>query len=103
MQNAPIEGQITYAASSSASGTNVPKGQFVSFIRVLDGSRIGSMVVGDSGQYQLRLRKEYDFTWDGQDDKIKLYVQIGGKYYSASFANLKALYEARNVKLVLEE
>ena len=103
LQNAPIEGKITYAASSSASGTNVPKGQFVSFIRVLDGSRIGSMVVGDNGQYQLRLRKEYDFTWDGQDDKIKLYVQIGGKYYSANFANLKALYEARDVKLVLEE
>lgn len=103
LQNAPIEGKMTYAASSSAAGTNVPKGQFVSFIRVLDGSRIGSMVVGDNGQYQLRLRKEYDFTWDGQDDKVQLYIQIGGQYYSASFANLKALNEARDIKLVLAE
>lgn len=103
INNTPITGSITYADSATATATNVPAGQFVSFTRVLNGSRIGSMSVEENGVYRLRLRKEYDFTWDGVGDNIKLYVSIGGKYYSATFDNLKALYEAKDIKLLLEE
>ncbi len=103
LQNSPIEGRITYVDGATSAQKAVPAGQFVSFVRVLDGSRIGSMAVGADGKYQLRLRKEYDFTWDGQDDKIKLYIALDGKYYSATLANLKALYEGRDVKLLPEE
>ena len=98
--NAPISGTITY--SDGATVTTVPKGQFVSFSRELDGSRIGSVTVTADGQYQLRLRKEYEFTWN-QNDPVKFYAKIGGSYYSATLNNLAALDNNRNITLVKEE
>ena len=97
LNNIPISGIIKYADEGSTK--IVPKDTFVSFTRELNGSRIGSMTVGENGEYQLRLRKEYDFTWDGVGDKIKLHITIGGKYYSAIFDNVKALYQAKDVTL----
>ena len=94
--NAPIAGTITYGAENSP----VPADTFVSFSRELDGSRIGSLVVTSDGQYQLRLRKEYDFTWAQQGDSVKLYARINTKYYVATYPNLKALYDAPNIQLV---
>lgn len=93
--NAPITGSITYA------GTSVPAGQFISFSREIDGSRIGSLTVTEDGKYQLRLRKEYEFTWD-QTDPVKLYAKIGENYYVATYANLKALANAPDINLTLE-
>lgn len=93
--NAPITGSITYA------GAAVPAGQFISFSREIDGSRIGSLTVTEDGKYQLRLRKEYEFTWD-QTDPVKLYAKIGEKYYVATYANLKALANAPDINLTLE-
>lgn len=101
--NAPIAGTITYGAENSP----VPADTFVSFSRELDGSRIGSLVVTSDGQYQLRLRKEYDFTWAQQGDSVKLYARINNgaesKYYVARYPNLKALYDAPNIQLVEEK
>lgn len=95
--NAPISGNIT-----CSDGTTVPQGQFVSFSRELDGSRIGSVTVTADGQYQLRLRKEYEFTWN-QNDPVKFYAKIGGSYYSATLNNLATLDNNRNITLVKEE
>lgn len=99
--NAPINGTITYGENDA----QVPKDTFVSFSRELDGSRIGSIVVTSDGNYQLRLRKEYEFTWS-QDDPVKLHARINNgtesKYYVATFANLEALYNAPNIILVEE-
>ena len=103
LENIPIRGVVTYAESSSATPVAVPADKFISFTRVLNGSRIGSMNVQANGVYQLRLRKEYDFTWDGVGDKVKLYASIDGKYYSAIFDNLKALSQSPNITLLLEE
>ena len=101
--NAPIAGTITYGAENSP----VPADTFVSFSRELDGSRIGSLVVTSNGQYQLRLRKEYDFTWAQQGDSVKLYARINNgsvsKYYVATYPNLKALYDAPNIQLEEEK
>lgn len=96
--NAPISGEITYA------GTAVSAGQFISFSREIDGSRIGSLTVTEDGKYQLRLRKEYEFTWN-QNDPVKLYAKIGSKTYTATYANLAALYASPNIDLeeVIEE
>jgi hypothetical protein len=52
-----------------------------------------------AGKYELRLRKEYDFDWAG-DDPVELYTSIGGEYYMAEFANVKALFDAPEVKLI---
>ncbi|MBQ7787749.1 MAG: hypothetical protein IJ378_06260 [Alistipes sp.] len=94
--NAPISGNIT-----CSDGTTVPKGQFVSFSRELDGSRIGSVTVTADGQYQLRLRKEYEFTWN-QNDPVKFYAKIGNSYYTATLNNLEALYNNPSITLVKE-
>ena len=96
VSNEQISGTITY-------GDNIalPKNTFVSFSRELDGSRIGSMTVTADGSYQLRLRKEYEFTWD-QNDPVKLYARVGGKYYFATYENLAALYASPNVVLIEE-
>lgn len=97
--NAPIAGDITYGTAN----TPVPADTFVSFSRELDGSRIGSLVVTSDGQYQLRLRKEYEFTWNQNGDSVKLYARINNgaesKYYVATYPNLEALYNAPNIHL----
>lgn len=93
--NAPISGDIT------CSDATVPKGQFVSFSRELDGSRIGSVTVTAEGKYQLRLRKEYEFTWN-QNDPVKFYAKIGNSYYTATLNNLEALYNNPDITLVKE-
>lgn len=97
--NAPISGTITYSDGTTV--TTVPQGQFVSFSRELDGSRIGSVTVTADGQYQLRLRKEYEFTWN-QNDPVKFYAKIGNSYYTATLNNLEALYNNPNITLVKE-
>ena len=94
--NAPISGNIT-----CSDGTTVPQGQFVSFSRELDGSRIGSVTVTADGQYQLRLRKEYEFTWN-QNDPVKFYAKIGGSYYTATLNNLEELYNNHDIMLEKE-
>lgn len=97
--NAPIAGDITYGTAN----TPVPADTFVSFSRELDGSRIGSLVVTSNGKYQLRLRKEYEFTWNQNGDSVKLYARINNgtesKYYVATYPNLEALYNAPNIHL----
>jgi len=98
VSNTPISGDITYGVDASTQSA-VAANQFVSFARKADGSRIGSLTVTADGKYELRLRKEYDFEWAG-DDPIELYTSVGGVYYKAEFANVKALYDAPAVKLI---
>jgi hypothetical protein len=97
--NAPISGTITYSDGTTV--TTVPQGQFVSFSRELDGSRIGSVTVTAEGKYQLRLRKEYEFTWN-QNDPVKFYAKIGGSYYTATLNNLEELYNNHDIMLEKE-
>ena len=86
----------------------MPAGQFVSFARVYDGSRIGTLTVKSTNEdapdaptyYELRLRAEYDFNWE--NDPIKLMCSIDGKYYSIELADLKTLYETPNKTIVLQ-
>lgn len=96
LTNAPIEGKITYGDN-----INVPEGQFISFSREIDGSRIGSLTVTEDGSYQLRLRKEYEFTWD-QNDPVKLFAKIGETYYIATYPNLATLFESPDIHLTTE-
>lgn len=105
VSNTPITGSIKYKTDGVA--IHVPHGQFVSFAREYDGSRIGSMtVVGDEynpeveTHYELRLRAEYDFGWVG--DPIKILTQVDGEYYSAVIEDLSTLYNNRNIVLELE-
>lgn len=95
--NKPIAGDITYGDNAS-SQTAVPANQFVSFSLVKNGSRIGSVTVTSAGKYELRLRKEYQFNWEG--DKVELYTSIGGVYYKAEFADVKTLFTAPTIQMI---
>lgn len=95
VSNSPITGIITYGEEN----TPVPEGQFVSFSRVYNGSRIGSMSVGEDGAYELRLRKEYEFSW--LNDPMQVMVSIGGVYYSATITDLDALSKTPSIHLTL--
>ena len=94
VSNTPITGIIKYGTA------DVPAGQFISFTREFNGSRIGSMNVTEDGKYELKLRKEYEFYWI--NDPIKLITSIGGKYYSATIDSLEELYNNSNVVLTEE-
>ena len=106
VSNTPITGSIKYKTTDGVA-IHVPHGQFVSFAREYDDSRIGSMtVVGREDDptvethYELRLRAEYDFGWVG--DPIKILTQVDGEYYSAVIEDLSTLYNNTDIVLELE-
>ncbi len=107
VQNSPISGNITYTEEDGTTTNALPNKAFVSFTRVNNSSRIGSIVVsndGSSSTFELRLRKEYEFSW--QNDEVQLYYSVpqdnylveDGKtykvtnYYTANYSSLSALY-----------
>lgn len=108
VQNTPIAGKITYSEENSEEQKQLPDKAFVSFTRVNNTSRIGAIVVsndGSSSTFELRLRKEYEFSW--QNDEVQLYYSVpqdnieeDGKtykvtnYYTANYSSLSALYAA---------
>ncbi len=99
--NIPITGEIKYNEVTT-NGTEttekpVPAGQFIAFSRTYNGSRIGSMVINSDGNYELRLRKEYEFYWF--NDPITIIASINGTYYSTQIADLKTLFDSPNIIL----
>ena len=84
VQNTSIEGTLTYGSSSIP----VPSGTFVPF-STDDGTRIGVVSVGDNGAFELRLRAEYQFTWESTP--VKFEAKVGATEYKAEFTSLKAL------------
>ena len=96
-----------YLPSQGATPKSVPAGQFVTFTRLHDGSRIGSLTVKavDEGNsmsevyYELRMRAEYEFNWS--NDPIEVMCSIDGNYYSTIIPDLKTLYNSPNRKIML--
>lgn len=113
VSNSPLAGAIEYYPVDendveSLTPEQIPFGQFVSFTRVADGSRIGSLTIKSENEddpdaatsYELRLRAEYDFEWT--NDPIKVTTSIGGNYYSAILPDLKTLYNMPNHRISLK-
>ncbi len=84
IENRPMSGIMTYGSGS----TPVPAGTFIPF-STDDGTRIGVVTVGENGEFTLRLRAEYDFTWDSTP--VKFECKIGEVEYEAGFDSLKDL------------
>lgn len=107
VSNTPIKGEILYLPLQGSALKSVPAGQFVSFTRVFDGSRIGSLTVkavdendpASDVYYELRMRAEYEFNWS--NDPIEIMCSIDGKYYSTIIPDLKSLYNSPNRKITL--
>ena len=102
VSSAPITGSIKYK-TAGGEALVIPEDQFVSFTRIQDGSRIGSLTVkdvkADGTNYELRLRAEYQFKWT--NDPIEVISQIDGKYYSAEVTDLATLYNSPDILLEL--
>lgn len=110
VSNQPIMGRIGYMPAGASEPVPVPADQFVSFSRVLDDSRIGSLIVKPLNEmnptapettYELRLRGEYDFHW--KNDPIKIQTQVGAKFYSIIIPDLDYLYNNTTIMLMPEE
>ena len=99
VSNAPITGTITYGADDS-NQSNVPAGAFVVFELTRNNSRIGSLSVGDNGEYTLKLRPEYDFNWS--DDEFEITYENSGNYYSKKYNGLNSLFTSPDIKLIKE-
>ena len=87
INNTPITGNLVYGPSDA----HVPAGTFVPF-STEDGTRIGVVAVKENGTFELRLRAEYDFTWN--DSPVKFETKIAGVEYKAEFTSLAALAAA---------
>lgn len=98
--NTSITGTISYQEGSGTPQA-VPKDEFVSFERVRNNSRIGSVTVTADGHYELRLRKEYEFNW--YTDEVKLHLELNGNTYHATCPNLATLFDNPNIVLTLAE
>ena len=88
-----IEGNIKYR-TSNGDLHNVPEEAFVAFVRQYTGARIGVMTIHDNGRYELNLRDEYKFDWEG--DPIELFYTIGDVTYSAQIEDLATLFRMAN-------
>ena len=94
--NRSITGTLRYAAADGVK--DVPVGAFVSFERVGNNSRIGSVTVTADGRYELRLRREYEFNW--YSDKIELhYEDTAGNVYHKIYDNLAELFAKPDIEL----
>ena len=101
LANSSITGTIKFGADAASATNNVPASAFVPMERVSDKTRIGSVSVNPDGQYELRLRGEYNFNW--YSDKIQFeYLASDGKIYRAEIASLDALCTAPDIVLLPE-
>ena len=68
---------ITGAIYYEKEGTRhpIPHNDFVAFVRLRTGARIGVVTITEDGQFELNLRDEYQFDWE--DDPIDLYYTDG--------------------------
>ena len=81
---------------------DVPRSAFVSFERTRNNSRIGSVTVTADGNYELRLRKEYEFNW--YTDEVELhYEDNNGDVYHYTYNNLASLFTSPNIVLELAQ
>ena len=104
VQNTSITGQIQFR-KDGATVTNVPAGSFVPFEAVPSYNRIGTVTVGQTdGTFELRLRSEYEYSWDTGNVKFQ-YTDENGKIYEKRYTSLSALYNSLNTndgKIILE-
>jgi hypothetical protein len=112
VSNDPINGRIGYVPvdenGNELDPITMPADQFVSFSRIYDDSRIGSLIVKayneanplENTYYDLRLRGEYEFNWE--NDPIRIQTQIGGEFYSTTIPDLKYLYNNTTILLKKE-
>ncbi len=87
VNNSSIAGTIQYRRNGEVQ--NIPAGSFVPFEVLPTYNRIGTVTIGDAGQYELRLRSEYRYDWN--TDSVKFQYVEEGVTYEKTFQSLNAL------------
>ena len=99
IQNNSIVGKIAYRSASGV--VEVPAGSFVPFEVLPTYNRIGTVTVGASGQFELRLRSEYKYDWATDDVKFQ-FTDGNGVIYEKTFDSLSALNASLDGQIILE-
>ena len=97
VQNSSIVGRIQYLTENGA--MDVPAGSFVPFEVLPTYNRIGTVSVSSGGEFELRLRGEYNYDWNTDD--VKLQFTMDGKVYEKSFSSLSVLESALSEPVLL--
>lgn len=87
VQNSSMTGVIQYRKNGQVA--NIPAGSFVPFEVDPTYNRIGTVTIGDGGQFELRLRSEYRYDWN--TDNVKFQYVDGGVTYEKVFGSLNSL------------
>ena len=92
VQNSSITGRLQFRKDGVAV-TNIPAGSFIPFEALPSYNRIGAVAVEDaSGTFELRLRSEYEYSWNTGNVKFQ-YTDENGNIYEKTFTSLSALYD----------
>ena len=97
VHNSSIIGRLQYQTETGA--VDVPAGAFVPFEVEPTYNRIGTVTVSSGGQFELRLRGEYDYDWNTDD--VTLQFTLNGKIYEKTFVSLSALESALADPIIL--
>ena len=99
IQNNSIVGTLAYRSASGV--TEVPAGSFVPFEMLPTYNRIGTVTIGSSGNFELRLRSEYKYDWATDDVKFQ-FTDENGVIYEKTFDSLSALKASLEGQIILE-
>ena len=99
IQNNSIVGKLAYRTESGIA--EVPAGSFVPFEMLPTYNRIGTVTVGASGEFELRLRGEYKYDWATDDVKFQ-FTDGSGAIYEKTFDSLSALKASLESQIILE-
>ena len=90
VQNSSITGKIVF--NKGGVQIPVPVGAFVPFEAEPSYNRIGTVTVEDAeGSFELRLRSEYEYSWDTTKVKFQ-YTDTDGTVYEKEFNSLSSLF-----------
>ena len=99
IQNSSIVGRLAYRSASGV--VEIPAGSFVPFEMLPTYNRIGTVTIGASGEFELRLRSEYKYDWVTDDVKFQ-FTDANGVIYEKTFGSLSALSASLEGQIILE-
>ena len=59
------------------------------------------MTISDAGQFELRLRSEYEYDWN-TDDVTFQFIDADGNKYEKTYDSLNSLYSSISGSIILE-
>ena len=101
LQNSSVTGTMQFRNKATGAIAAVPASSFVPFEVFPTYNRIGTVTVSDGGQFELRLRDEYEYDWNTDDVKFQ-YAAPDGTLYEKVYGSLSALYSSLSSPIILE-